>query len=120
MGLEELEDLVLHTILSKLGPKDSARAACVSNKLRSSASEDSLWSIFCFQDLDLKEPLDPLGNPTPSFKVSQHSFIPSLLGFHIPVFDILFCFLIIYHFESLFCMYVCMELNLYSLSNFSS
>ena len=70
MGLEELEDLVLHTILSKLGPKDSARAACVSNKLRSSASEDSLWSIFCFQDLDLKEPLDPLGNPTPSFKVS--------------------------------------------------
>ncbi|GMY32568.1 F-box protein SKIP16 isoform X1 [Fagus crenata] len=68
MGLEEVEDLVLHTILSKLGPKDSARAACVSNKLRSSASEDSLWSIFCFQDLDLKEPLDPLGNPTPSFK----------------------------------------------------
>ncbi|XP_059432911.1 F-box protein SKIP16-like [Corylus avellana] len=68
LELEALGDLALHVILSKLGPKDTARAACVSNKLRSSASDDSLWSNFCSQDLDLNRPLDPLGNPTPSFK----------------------------------------------------
>lgn len=71
MGLEfeAVGDLALHVILTNLGPKDTARAACVSKKLRSSASEDSLWSKFCSQDLDLNQPLDPLGNPTPTFKV---------------------------------------------------
>ena len=69
LELEALGDLALHVILSNLGPKDTARAACVSNKLRSSASDDSLWSNYCSQDLDLNRPLDPLGNPTPSFKV---------------------------------------------------
>lgn len=69
LELEAVGDLALHVILTKLGPKDTATAACVSKKLRSSASEESLWSKFCSQDLDLKHPLDPLGNPTPSFKV---------------------------------------------------
>lgn len=69
MGLEAVGDLALHTILSKLEAEDSARAACVSKKLRASASEDSLWSHFCARDLDLSQPLDPHGNLTPSFKV---------------------------------------------------
>ncbi|XP_062173525.1 F-box protein SKIP16 [Alnus glutinosa] len=70
LELEAVGDLALHVILTKLGPKDTATAACVSKKLRSSASAESLWSKFCSQDLDLKHPLDPLGNPTPSFKKS--------------------------------------------------
>ncbi|CAL8992718.1 unnamed protein product [Prunus brigantina] len=70
MGLEAVGDLALHTILSKLEAEDSARAACVSKKLRASASEDSLWSHFCARDLDLPQPLDPHGNLTPSFKES--------------------------------------------------
>ena len=95
MDLEAVGDLVLHTILSNLTPKDTAIAACVSNKLKSSASADILWSKFCSQELDLNEPIDPLGNPTPSFKVrtsffafspmpilpSSPIFIRSLLGF---------------------------------------
>lgn len=81
LELEAVGDLALHVILTKLGPKDTATAACVSKKLRSSASEESLWSKFCSQDLDLKQPLDPLGNPTPSFKVHIRNsyFIFSLM-----------------------------------------
>ncbi|XP_041000256.1 F-box protein SKIP16-like [Juglans microcarpa x Juglans regia] len=70
MGLESVGDLALHVILTKLGPKETATAACVNKKLRSLASEDSLWFKFCSQDLHLNHPLDPLGNSTPSFKVS--------------------------------------------------
>lgn len=68
MGLESLGDLEYHTILTKLGAEDTARASCVNKKLRSSASDDSLWSLFCSQELDLSHPLDPLGNPLASFK----------------------------------------------------
>lgn len=106
MDLEAVGDLVLHTILSNLTPKDTAIAACVSNKLKSSASADILWSKFCSQELDLNEPIDPLGNPTPSFKVrtsffafspmpillSSPIFIRSLLGFLYSN----FCFYIMY------------------------
>ncbi|KAG6725867.1 hypothetical protein I3842_02G051900 [Carya illinoinensis] len=70
MGLDSVGDLALHVILTKLGPKETATAACVNKKLRSLASEDSLWFKFCSQDLHLNHPLDPLGNSTPSFKVS--------------------------------------------------
>ncbi|KAG6730704.1 hypothetical protein I3842_01G093200 [Carya illinoinensis] len=70
MDLETVGDLALHIILTKLGAKYTAVTACVSKKLRSFASEDSLWFKFCSQDLDLNQPIDPLGNPTPSFKVS--------------------------------------------------
>lgn len=69
MGLEGVGDLALHLIFAKLSPKDSAIAACVSRKFRSSASEDSLWEKFCNQDLGLTDPIDHLGNPVPSFKV---------------------------------------------------
>ncbi|XP_028757198.1 F-box protein SKIP16 [Neltuma alba] len=70
MGLESVGDLALHIILAKLGPEDIARVACVSKKFRSSASEDSLWFRVCSQDLCVTNPVDPLGNPVPSFKVT--------------------------------------------------
>ncbi|KAF7824341.1 F-box protein SKIP16 [Senna tora] len=70
MGLESVGDLALHIILSKLGPEDTARIACVSKRFRASASEDSLWLRICSQDLDVSNPIDPLGNPVPSFKVT--------------------------------------------------
>ncbi|KAA0067654.1 hypothetical protein IC582_012987 [Cucumis melo] len=68
MELEGVDDLSLHLVFAKLGPKDSAIAACVSRQFRSSASEDSLWKKFCNQDLNLTDPVDHLGNPIPSFK----------------------------------------------------
>lgn len=69
MGLEIVGDLALNVILSGLGPKDTAKVACLSKRFKAAASEESLWSKFCSDDLDLASPLDPLGNPAPSFKV---------------------------------------------------
>ncbi|KAG5375635.1 hypothetical protein IGI04_040231 [Brassica rapa subsp. trilocularis] len=57
MSLEDAEDLVLHMILSKVGPENTARVACVSKRLQVSASEESLWSIFCSLDLNISTPL---------------------------------------------------------------
>ena len=74
MGLESLGDLEYTIILSNLGPDDTARASCVNKKLRAYASEDSRWSHICAQDLGLSQPLDPLGNPVPSFKVFYFLF----------------------------------------------
>ncbi|VYS45164.1 unnamed protein product [Arabidopsis thaliana] len=68
MGLEDAGDLVLHIVLSKIGPENTARVACVSKRLKVSASEESLWSIFCSNDLNISTPLDPHGDPAPSFK----------------------------------------------------
>ncbi|ESQ36310.1 hypothetical protein EUTSA_v10007687mg [Eutrema salsugineum] len=70
MGLEDAGDLVLHIILSKIGPENTARVACVSKRLQVSASEESLWSIFCSIDLNISTPLDPHGDPAPSFKTA--------------------------------------------------
>lgn len=69
MGLEAVGDLALNEILSKLGPKETAKVACVNKRFKASATEDSLWSKFCSQDLHLSAPLDPHGNLVPSFKV---------------------------------------------------
>ncbi|XP_015887009.2 F-box protein SKIP16 isoform X1 [Ziziphus jujuba] len=69
MALESVGDLALNLILSKLEPEDTAKSSCVSKKLRSSASEETLWSRFCADELGLSQPIDPLGNPTPSFKI---------------------------------------------------
>ncbi|CAN8295366.1 unnamed protein product [Cochlearia groenlandica] len=68
MGLEDAEGLVLHIILSKIGPENTARVACVSKRLNISASEESLWSIFCSIDLNITTPIDPRGDSSPSFK----------------------------------------------------
>ncbi|CAH2038785.1 unnamed protein product [Thlaspi arvense] len=70
MALEDAGDLVLHIILSKIGPESTARVACVSKRLKGSASEESLWSIFCSIDLNISTPLDPNGDPAPSFKTA--------------------------------------------------
>lgn len=70
MGLESVGDLALNIILSKLGPEDTARVSCVSNRFKATASEECLWSKFYSEDLDLDSPLDPDGNLAPSFKVS--------------------------------------------------
>ncbi|XXG62156.1 hypothetical protein AAC387_Pa05g0577 [Persea americana] len=74
MGLEDLGDLVLQTILLKSGPKTAAVSACVSRRFRVSASDEDLWRKFCSQVLDLSTPEDPFGNPTPSFKVTYKSW----------------------------------------------
>ncbi|KAJ4878897.1 F-box protein SKIP16 [Raphanus sativus] len=74
MGLEEAGDLVLHIILSKIGPENTARVACVSKRLKVSASEDSLWSIFSSHDLNISTPLGPHGDPSPSFKAAYQSW----------------------------------------------
>lgn len=70
MGLEIVGDLALNVILSGLGPKDTAKVACLSKRFKAAASEECLWSKFCSDDLDLASPLDPLGNPAPSFKAA--------------------------------------------------
>ncbi|XP_017975260.1 PREDICTED: F-box protein SKIP16 [Theobroma cacao] len=70
VGLDQLGDLALHIILSKLGPEDTVRVSCVSRRLRLSTSEDSLWALFCFQDLQLSTPQDHQGNPASSFKAA--------------------------------------------------
>ncbi|KAL0865421.1 hypothetical protein Bca101_044539 [Brassica carinata] len=74
MSLEDAEDLVLHIILSKLGPENTARVACVSKRLHVSASEESLWSIFCSLDLNISTPLHPHGDSAPSFKTAYQSW----------------------------------------------
>lgn len=69
MGLESLGGLAMHIILSKLNPSEAATVACLSRGFRGWVSEDSLWAEFCSVDLNLSSPLDPHGNPAPSFKV---------------------------------------------------
>lgn len=72
MGLDSLGGLAIHIVLSKLGPKETAIVACVSQRFRVWASDDSLWSQFCAEELNLSSPEDPLGNPTPSFQVPTY------------------------------------------------
>ncbi|KAJ7980679.1 F-box protein SKIP16-like [Quillaja saponaria] len=69
MGLDSVGDLAINLILIKLDPEDIANVACVNKRLRDSASEDSLWFKICSDDLNLSDPIDHLGNPTPSFKI---------------------------------------------------
>ncbi|KAL5990860.1 F-box protein skip16 [Asimina triloba] len=69
MGLEDLGDLAISIILSKLGPRNAAVVACVCRRFRISASDEDLWRQFCSRELDLSSPEDPYGNTAPSFKV---------------------------------------------------
>ncbi|KAI6695968.1 hypothetical protein NL676_023678 [Syzygium grande] len=79
MELESVGDLALHVILAKLGPEDVGRVACVNRKLRLSAAEDTLWTRFCSLELDLSAPLDPHGDPLPSFKAAYQKWRGSFL-----------------------------------------
>lgn len=74
IGFEDLGDLAINAIISKLDAKDAVAVSCVSKKLRVSASEESLWINLCSKDLGLSAPIDPLGNPTSSFKVGSLFF----------------------------------------------
>ncbi|KAK6146313.1 hypothetical protein DH2020_020182 [Rehmannia glutinosa] len=74
MGLESVGGLAMHIILSKLGPFEAASVACLSKRFRVWASEDSLWAQFCSHDLNLSSPLDPYGDPTPSFKAAYQAW----------------------------------------------
>lgn len=73
-GLEIIGGLAIHVIVSKLGPSDAAAVACVNKRFKDWASDESLWSSFCAQELKLSSPTDPLGNPCPSFKVRSVNF----------------------------------------------
>ncbi|XP_052207560.1 F-box protein SKIP16 [Diospyros lotus] len=68
MNLDGLESLAIHEILSKLGPADTASVACVSKKFKDVAADDSLWSKFCADELQISSPQDPSGTPTSTFK----------------------------------------------------
>ncbi|KAK9058984.1 hypothetical protein SSX86_021602 [Deinandra increscens subsp. villosa] len=68
IGIENLGGLAFHIIASKLGPSEAAAVGCVNKRFKDWASDESLWSVFCSQELGLSSPLDPLGNPCPSFK----------------------------------------------------
>ncbi|CAI9771142.1 unnamed protein product [Fraxinus pennsylvanica] len=70
MELEAVGNLGMHIILSKLGPSDVASVSCVGKIFHVWASDDSLWAKFCSFDLELFSPLDPHGNPAPSFKAA--------------------------------------------------
>ncbi|KAL3635042.1 F-box protein skip16 [Castilleja foliolosa] len=74
MALENVGGLAMHIILSKLGPLQAASIACLSKRFRVWASEDTLWAQFCSDDLDLSSPVDPYGNPTPSFKAAYQAW----------------------------------------------
>ena len=71
-GIDEaLGEFAIHIVISKLDPNDTARIACVNRKFKSWASEDCFWSLHCANELSISSPVDPLGNPAPSFKVSS-------------------------------------------------
>ncbi|KAK2970925.1 hypothetical protein RJ640_021178 [Escallonia rubra] len=74
MGLEIVGALAIHTVLSKLCPRDVAMVACVSKGFRTYASDDSLWSLICANELCLSSPQDSLGNPLPSFKEAYQAW----------------------------------------------
>ncbi|PIN04187.1 putative Mg2+ and Co2+ transporter CorD [Handroanthus impetiginosus] len=74
MGLESVGGLAMHIILSNLGPVDTASVACLGRRFRVWASDDSLWAQFYSEDLNLSSPLDPNGNPAPSFKAAYQSW----------------------------------------------
>lgn len=67
--VEDLGDLVLHDVISRLDAAGAATAACVSRRFREWASADGLWRQFCLRDFGLAAMEDPAGRPTPSFKV---------------------------------------------------
>ncbi|XP_071691197.1 F-box protein SKIP16 [Rutidosis leptorrhynchoides] len=68
LGLESVGGLAIHIIVAKLGPSEAATIACVNKRFKDWASDESLWSSFCNQDLNITSPIDPNGNPCPSFK----------------------------------------------------
>ncbi|KAJ0823885.1 putative F-box-like domain superfamily protein [Helianthus annuus] len=71
IGLDSISALAFHIIVSKLTPCEAAAVACLNKRFKDWASDDSLWSLFCSQQLGLSSPVDPLGYPCASFKVNS-------------------------------------------------
>ncbi|KAJ9556773.1 hypothetical protein OSB04_011387, partial [Centaurea solstitialis] len=57
VGLDGVGGLAIHIIISKLGPSEAATVACVNKRFKDWASDESLWSSFCAQELNLSSPL---------------------------------------------------------------
>lgn len=85
MGIESLGGLAIHKILSILGPKDTAIVGCVNHSFQDWASDESLWSRFCAQDLHLSLSHDPFGNLAPSFKAAYQSWRESFSMYSWPL-----------------------------------
>ncbi|THG02296.1 hypothetical protein TEA_012267 [Camellia sinensis var. sinensis] len=68
MNLESVGGLAVHEILTKVGPTGAASAASVSKRFRDWTADESIWSKFCADDLQLSVPEDPFGNPISTFK----------------------------------------------------
>ncbi|CAL5417049.1 unnamed protein product [Camellia sinensis] len=68
MNLESVGGLAVHEILTKVGPTGAASAASVSKRFLDWTADESLWSKFCADDLQLSVPEDPFGNPISTFK----------------------------------------------------
>ncbi|KAL9233187.1 hypothetical protein vseg_008216 [Gypsophila vaccaria] len=79
--IENIGDLSLHIIISKLDPNETASLSCVSKKFRDSSSDDVFWSTHCFNDLNLSSPLDPFGNIVPSFKVAYQLWRETFIAY---------------------------------------
>ncbi|GJS43233.1 F-box protein SKIP16 [Tanacetum coccineum] len=68
--LETVGDLAINIIVSKLNTSEAASVSCVNKRFKDWASDDSIWSCFCHQELKLSEPVDPSGNTCASFKAA--------------------------------------------------
>nr|AJF20614.1 SKIP16 [Chrysanthemum indicum] len=68
--LETVGDLAINIIVSKLNSSEAASVSCVNKRFKDWASDDSIWSSFCHQELKLSEPVDPSGNTCASFKAA--------------------------------------------------
>ncbi|PWA55499.1 hypothetical protein CTI12_AA424660 [Artemisia annua] len=72
--LESVGDLAINIIVSKLNSSEAASVSCVNKRFKDWASDDSIWSCFCHQELKLSEPVDPLGNHCASFKAHMRAW----------------------------------------------
>ncbi|ERN20323.1 hypothetical protein AMTRI_Chr06g177980 [Amborella trichopoda] len=68
MAFEGVGDMVLHLIIEKLGPKQTAAISCLNKHFKAVASDEVIWSQFCSSDFQISTPQDPLGKPCSSFK----------------------------------------------------
>ncbi|KAL8116985.1 F-box protein SKIP16-like [Apium graveolens] len=85
MGIEILGGLEISKILTKLGPNEIAKVGCVSHSFQDWVSDDSIWSQFCAQELQLYSPEDPFGNPTRSFKAAYQAWRESFAMYPWPL-----------------------------------
>uniref|UniRef100_A0A0D6R196 ApaG domain-containing protein n=1 Tax=Araucaria cunninghamii TaxID=56994 RepID=A0A0D6R196_ARACU len=66
--MENLGESLIHLIIARTDAKTAARVGCISNRWRSVASDDVVWSHFCVQDFAVFSRIDPAGSLCSSFK----------------------------------------------------